>query len=228
MLSSVFSDAAAASTTAAVTMKSLLMCLGVSLVLGVLNSLVFSFRSQHSKSFSLTMALLPMTICIVIMMVNGNIGTGIAVAGTFALIRFRSAPGTAREIAAIFTTMAMGLAIGMGYVGVAVVFFLFEAALTLLLTWIGFGSKATVEKQLRITMPENFDYNGLFDEVFKKYTKRVELIRIRTTNMGTLYELTYRVILPNNQIPKDMIDEIRSKNGNLNVILGDFEWHESL
>lgn len=228
MLSSVFSDAAAASTTAAVTMKSLLMCLGVSLVLGVLNSLVFSFRSQHSKSFSLTMALLPMTICIVIMMVNGNIGTGIAVAGTFALIRFRSVPGTAREIAAIFTTMAMGLAIGMGYVGVAVVFFLFEAALTLLLTWIGFGSKATVEKQLRITMPENFDYNGLFDEVFKKYTKRVELIRIRTTNMGTLYELTYRVILPNNQIPKDMIDEIRSKNGNLNVILGDFEWHESL
>ena len=214
---------------AVTSIHNLIVCLVIAVLIGVLNALVFSFRSQHSKSFSLTMALLPMTIAIVIMMVNGNVGTGIAVAGSFALIRFRSIPGTAREIAAIFTTMALGLTIGMGYVMIAIVFFVFEASLTLILTVVGFGGGAArLKKQLKITLPENFDYNGLFDDIFKKYTKKAELIQVRTTNMGTLYELTYAVTIPQNQMPKEMIDEIRSKNGNLNVILGDFEWHEML
>jgi uncharacterized membrane protein YhiD involved in acid resistance len=215
-------------TTTPVTGSVFAICMIASILLGVLNSLVFSFRSEHSRSFSLTLALLPMTICIVIMMVNGNIGAGVAVAGAFTLVRFRSIPGTAKEIAAIFTAMAIGLTVGMGYIGISVIFFVLDAILVIVLTVINFGSSSVTDKQLRITLPENFDYNGLFDETFAKYTKKAELIRIRTTNMGTLYELTYRVALPNQEIPKDFIDEIRSKNGNLNVILGDFEWHEVL
>lgn len=211
-----------------ITLPVLLTCLVIAMVLGVLTSLVFSFRSTHTKSFSLTLALLPMVVCIVIMMVNGNIGAGVAVAGTFALVRFRSVPGTAREIAAIFTAMAEGLIVGMGYVGIAVLFFLLASALTLVLTAINFGSSGRNVKELHITIPENFDYNGLFDEVFEKYLKKSELIRIRTTNMGTLFELTYRVTFPGEFLPKEFLDEIRAKNGNLNVVLGDFEIHESL
>ncbi len=210
------------------TLQSLVICMLSAIVLGILTSLVFSFKSSHSTSFSLTLALVPMVVCLVIMMVNGNIGVGVAVAGTFTLVRFRSVPGTAKEISAIFTAMAIGLILGMGFVGIAVLFFSFAAILTIILTLINFGGRSELVKQLRITIPENFDYNGLFDETFAKYTKKCELIQVRTTNMGTLFELTYRVTLPGEGIPKEFIDDIRSKNGNLNVILGDFEFHEVL
>ena len=116
------------------------------MALGILTAIVFSYRSRQSASFSLALAILPMAVAVVIMMVNGNVGTGVAVAGTFALVRFRSLPGTAREIAAIFSAMAMGLALGMGYVGLAAIFFLLVAVLTLALTSIGFGSAPAKKK----------------------------------------------------------------------------------
>lgn len=211
-----------------VTLPPLLICLVIAMILGVMTAIVFLYRSRHSASFALTLALLPMTIAIVIMLVNGNIGTGVAVAGAFALVRFRSVPGTAREIAAIFTAMALGLAIGMGYIGIAVIFSVAMSAFTLLLTAINFGAASRYEKLLKIAIPENFNYEGLFDEVFEKYTEKVHLTKIRTTNMGTLFELTYNVVLKDEQISKEFIDELRTRNGNLNIVIGDFSDNEML
>ena len=198
------------------------------MALGILTALVFSYRARQTASFSLALAILPMAVAVVIMMVNGNVGTGVAVAGTFALVRFRSLPGTAREIAAIFSAMAMGLALGMGYVGLAAIFFLLVAILTLALTAAGFGTAPASEKELKITIPENFDYNGLFDDLFTKYTKHARLAKVRTTNMGTLYELTYDVSLPGGEVPKSFIDEIRTRNGNLGISIGDYSVKEAL
>lgn len=211
-----------------ITLLPLLICLAVAIILGVMTALVFLYRSRHSVSFALTLALLPMTVAVVIMLVNGNIGTGVAVAGAFALVRFRSVPGTAREIAAIFTAMALGLALGMGYVGIAVIFFVLVAVFTLLLTTINFGAASQSEKLLKITIPENFNYEGLFDEVFEKYTDKVRLTRIRTTNMGTLFELTYDVVIKEQQVSKEFMDELRTRNGNLNIVIGDFSDKEML
>ncbi len=220
MLNSIFS--------AEVTWQELLAVFGASMVLGCLTSLVFSYRSRHSGSFALTVAVLPMIVALVIFLVNGNIGAGIAVAGAFALVRFRSVPGTAQEIAALFTSMAMGLALGMGYIGVAALFFVLVACFALALTAFGFGAPSGREKQLKITIPEDFNYEDLFDDIFARYTKSVHLDRVHTTNMGTLFELTYHVTFPDARIPKEFIDELRTRNGNLNIAIGTVPEHESL
>ena len=210
------------------TIASLLICLIASMVLGVLTALVFLYKSKHSAGFALTLALLPMAVAVVIMLVNGNLGVGVAVAGAFTLVRFRSVPGTAREIAAIFTSMALGLALGMGYIGIAVIFFVLIAAFTLILTAVNFGAGPKNEKTLKITIPESFDYDGLFDEVFAKFGVRADLRKIKTTNMGTLFELTYDAVFPDGGIPKEFIDELRTRNGNLNIAVGDFTDREIL
>ena len=210
------------------TIVSLLICFGVSIALGVLTALVFLHKSKHSAGFALTLALLPMAVAMVIMLVNGNLGAGVAVAGTFALVRFRSVPGTAREIAAIFTSMAIGLALGMGYIGIAVIFFVLISIFTLVLTAIDFGAPSKHEKSLKITIPESVDYTGLFDEVFEKFGVKANLRKIRTTNMGTLFELTYDAVFPSGSIPKEFIDEIRTRNGNLNIVISDFADKEVL
>lgn len=211
-----------------ITLSSLLLCLATAIILGVLTALVFLYKSRHSASFALTLSLLPMTVAIVIMMVNGNIGTGIAVAGAFTLVRFRSVPGTAKEISAIFTAMAIGLALGMGYIWVAIIFFIFAAALTLMLTTINFGAASRNEKQIKITIPESFNYEGLFDEVFEKFKVKYKLQKIRTTNMGTLFELTYDVVFNDGNVKKEFIDELRTRNGNLNIVIGDFADRETM
>jgi hypothetical protein len=205
--------------TSPLTVSTFLICLVTAIALGVLTALVFLFKSRHSASFALTLALLPMAVAVIIMMVNGNVGTGVAVAGAFALVRFRSVPGTAREIAAIFVDMALGLAIGMGYIGVAVLFFILAAALTLVLTALRFGENSQQEKQLKITIPENVDYAGLFDDVFAAYNVHAELEKVKTANMGTLFELTYNARFPDGQIPKAFLDELRVRNGNLNIVV---------
>lgn len=211
-----------------ITLQTLLICMGTAMALGILTALVFLYKTRHSASFALTLCLLPMTVAMVIMLVNGNVGTGVAVAGAFALVRFRSVPGTAREIAAIFVAMALGLALGMGYVGIAVIFFLCAAVFTFILTAVDFGAGSKYEKCLKITIPESFDYEGLFDEVFNRYEVRSRLEKIRTTNMGTLFELTYDVVFPDNKIPKEFLDELRTRNGNLNIVVGDFTEKETL
>lgn len=205
---------------AVMTLPVFLMCLFAAIVLGVLTALVFSAGSFHTSSWSQSLALLPPIVTLVIMMVNGNIGAGLAVAGTFALVRFRSVPGTAREITGLFLAVAIGLACGMGYVGCAAIFFAVMALFALLLHRLHFGEAGSAHRQLKITIPENLDYEGLFDDLFEKYTSSHELVRVRTTNMGTLYELTYSINLKNPEISKVFIDEIRCRNGNLNIICG--------
>ena len=195
------------------TLVSFLICTAVSLLLGVGTALVSMYRSRTTQSFAVTLAILPA-------LVNGNLGAGVAVAGAFGLVRFRSAPGTAKEIGALFLAMAIGLATGMGYVGLAVIAFVIVAAMMLLLTAVNFGGANEHERELKITIPESLDYDGLFDDLFEKYTKSCVLESVKTSNMGTLYELTYRVILPDGNAPKAFLDELRCRNGNLNIICG--------
>ncbi len=203
-----------------ITLPAFLTCMGTAIVLGVLTSLVFSFRGRSSSSFSLALALLPAAVTMVIMMVNGNVGAGLAVAGTFALVRFRSAQGTAREIVGLFLSMSIGLVCGMGYVFVAMLYFVIMAAFVLLLGAVKFGERSANSRILKITIPETLDYDGLFDDLFEKYTNSHELVRVKTTNMGTLYELSYIVTLKSTDNTKTFMDDIRCRNGNLNIILG--------
>ena len=199
---------------------SFLVCIFTAMVLGLLSSLVFSDRDRHSAAFRQSVALLPPVVALVIMLVNGNIGAGLAVAGTFALVRFRSAPGSAKEITGLFFAVAIGLACGMGYVGYAALFFLITAAYALALSRFRFGEQAGIQRMLKVTVPENADYEALFDDLFEQYTRRHELVRVRTSNMGTLFELSYAVELKDLRHTKEFIDAIRCRNGNLNISCG--------
>ena len=203
-----------------VTLPSFLICVLAALALGLLTALVFTAYSYHTGSLAISLALLPPVVAVVIMLVNGNVGAGLAVAGTFALVRFRSVPGSAREITGLFMSVALGLACGMGYVGLAALFFLVMAAAVLILGRLRFGEGSRANRQLKITIPENLDYETLFDDLFEKYTLSHELVRVKTSNMGTLYELCYDVRLKDAGISKAFLDEIRCRNGNLTVICG--------
>lgn len=203
-----------------ITTSSFFICTAVSLLLGLGAAALSMFRSRYSQSFVVTLAMLPAMVQIIIMMVNGNIGAGVAVAGAFGLIRFRSAPGSAREIGMVFLTTAIGLATGMGYVIVAAAFFIIIAVFSILLTLVGFGAGDADERELKITIPENLDYDGLFDDLLNKYTRYAELERVKTTSMGTLYELSYKVVLRDQQRSKEFLDELRTRNGNLSIVCG--------
>ena len=205
---------------AVMTVSAFLICVMAALVLGLLTALVFSFRSEHSGNLPFALVLVPPIVTLVIMMVNGNIGAGLGVAGALSLIRFRSAPGTARELSGLFTGTAIGLACGMGYVGIAALFFLIVAVTVLTLTLLRFGETSRSFRHLKVTIPENLDYDGLFDDLFEKYTTSHELVRVKTTNMGTLYELTYDINLRGGDVSKEFMDELRCRNGNLNIICG--------
>lgn len=201
-----------------ITLPVFLICTAVSLVLGVGTAFVCMWKGRCSQSFAVALAVLPTVVQVVIMLVNGNIGAGVAVAGAFSLVRFRSAPGTAKEIAALFLAMAIGLATGMGYVALAAILFVIVAAVLLLLTGVNFGNPDKAERVLKITIPEDLDYDGLFDDLFDTYTKSHSLEKVRTTNMGTLYELQYLVTFKEAKIPKEFLDELRCRNGNLNIV----------
>ena len=203
-----------------ITTSAFFFCTAVSLLLGLGAAALSMYKSKCSQSFVLTLAMLPAIVQLIIMMVNGNIGVGVAVAGTFGLVRFRSANGTAKEIGSIFLVMAISLATGMGYLALAVVFFGIMAVFTLALTATGFGAGRADERELKITIAENLDCDGLFDDLFAKYTREAELERVKTTNMGTLYELCYKIVLKDDHATKAFMDELRTRNGNLNIICG--------
>ncbi|MGN0993942.1 MAG: DUF4956 domain-containing protein [Butyricicoccus sp.] len=213
---------------AQITLPTFAICTAVSRVLGLGSALLCMYKSRYTQSFLITLAMLPAVVQGVIMLVNGNIGAGVAVAGTFSLVRFRSAPGTAREIGMIFLAMAIGLATGMGYVILAILFFLVMAVFVFLLSTLRFGAGDEQERELKITIPENLDYDGLFDDLFQKYTRSAQLERVKTSNMGTLYELQYRIVLRNERIPKEFLDELRCRNGNLNIVCGRVASKEAL
>lgn len=210
--------------TSSVTAKEFIICAIISIVLGVFIALLHSFKNEYSGSMFLTLTILPAVVQTIIMLVNGNIGAGIAVMGAFSLIRFRSQPGNSREIASIFLATTVGLAMAMGYVGISVVLIVIVAIVTVAVACLGVGQK-NEQKHLRITIPENLDYEGLFDDIFEAYTTKNVLNRVKTVNMGSLYELEYFVTMKKNVSEKAFIDEIRCRNGNLNIILGRIATH---
>jgi uncharacterized membrane protein YhiD involved in acid resistance len=217
MLDSILSSV---SSTDTITLSSFLLCTAASLAFGLVIAIVFMYKNKYTKSFVVTLVILPLIVQMVIMMVGGNIGTGIAVAGAFSLIRFRSVPGSAREIGSIFVSMATGLATGTGYLVIALLFVLLVCAMNLILNLTGFGTNNMKMRELKITIPENLDYTTLFDDLFEKYTNSRELVQVRTTNMGSLYQLHYHVTLKDPTEEKNFIDDLRCRNGNLNIICG--------
>ncbi len=196
-----------------------LLCIGLSLVLGLLMALTYMYRTRCTKSFVVTLALLPAVVCVVIMMVNGNVGTGVAVAGAFSLVRFRSVPGTAKEICVLFLAMGAGLIAGMGYLGFAVLFTLIMCAIYILYNRFDLGSKRNADayRTISITIPEDLNYSDVFDDVFAEYTLSHELIRVKSTNMGSMFKLTYNAVLGDASKEKEMIDKLRCRNGNLEI-----------
>lgn len=191
-----------------------------SLVCGLIIAGAYMIKNRCSRSFLITLILLPSIVELVIILVNGNIGAGVAVAGAFSLVRFRSAPGRGQEITGIFLAMAAGLATGMGYVGIAILFSLLISGINLLLNLTDLNSDAKGMKTLKITVPENLDYEGKFDDIFKRYLKSYTYEEVRTTNMGSLYRITLSVLLKDNVSTKDFIDDLRTGNGNLDISLG--------
>ncbi|MDI9508759.1 MAG: DUF4956 domain-containing protein [Bacillota bacterium] len=202
-----------------------IICMVVALVLGLLLALTYTYKNRYTKSFFLALAVLPAVVCVVIMMVNGNIGTGVAVAGAFSLVRFRSAPGTAKEISFIFIAMGTGLITGMGYLTYAFLFTMVLCGILLLYTRLGFTDSkgANADKILRITIPEDLDYTGVFDDLMEEYTRYREITDVKTSNMGSLFRLTYFIKLKDITKEKEFIDKLRCRNGNLEISISNQE-----
>lgn len=219
MLETIFAGLFDSELTKVISVGNFLLCMGVSLGLGLIMALVYMYRTRYTKSFVTTLALLPCVVCIVIMLVNGNVGAGVAVAGAFSLVRFRSVPGTAKEICALFLAMGAGLIAGMGYLGFAVLFTVVMCAAFMLYSRLDFGAgkKFACSRTLAVTIPEDLNYSDVFEDIFEKYTAEYELIRVKTTNMGSMFRLTYNLMLRDEGKEKEMIDELRCRNGNLEI-----------
>ena len=195
-----------------------LLPVAAALLLGLIFAMAYMYRSRRSRSLIATMAVLPAVVCVIIMAVNGNIGAGVAVAGAFGLVRFRSAPGTAKEITAIFIAMTTGLLCGMGFLIYAAIFVLIMSFVLVLYSFIGFGEEDnSLRKSLRITVPENVDYTKEFEEIFDRYTTSRKLLSAKTSGMGSLFKLSYDITLKDPSVEKALVDELRVKNGNLEI-----------
>lgn len=219
MIDNLFNGLFDSSTTSVISATDFLLCLCTSLVAGLIMAISYMYKTRYTKSFVITLALLPAVVCVVIMMVNGNVGTGVAVAGAFSLVRFRSVPGTAKEICILFLAMGAGLIAGMGYLAYALLFTIILSAVFVLYNALSLGSKKNAElyKSLRIVIPEDLDYSGVFEDLFSEYTKSYELTQVKTTNMGSMFRLTYDIVLKEPQKEKEFIDKLRCRNGNLEI-----------
>lgn len=221
MLNILFQGIFNTNTTNTINIPQFLLCMGASILIGIFLALVYRFKTRSTQSFLATLALLPAIVCVIIMMVNGNVGAGVAVAGAFSLVRFRSVPGTAREIGAIFLAMGAGLMTGMGYLGYAFLFSLILGGLMVFLNYINFGGRKStcLEKSLHITIPEDLNYGDVFQDLLEEYTSRHEMVSVKTTNMGSLFKLHYHVTLKDNSKEKEFLDALRCRNGNLEIRL---------
>ena len=203
-----------------VTSFDFLLCSLFSVVLGLAVAFIYMFRHKYSKNFVVTLALLPLIVQMVITLVNGNIGAGIAVMGVFNLVRFRSIAGTAKDIGSVFLAMAIGLATGMGYIGIAAILTVVVGVFNIIYVTTPFGTSKQISKSLKITVPEDMQFEGMFDETLKNYTSSYDLVNVQTTNMGSLYQIEYNVAMKEAGLEKSMIDELRCLNGNLKISLG--------
>lgn len=204
-----------------ISLTDFMFCLLTALILGFFIALTYTYKGSYTKSFLVTLALLPAVVCIVIMMVNGNVGTGVAVAGAFSLVRFRSVPGTAKEICILFLAMGAGLIAGMGYLGFAVVFTVVMCAMVWFYSFLHFGEDRhrNLTKVITVTIPEDLNYTTIFDDILKEYCKKSEIVRVKSTNMGSMFKLTMDVTLLDANKEKEMIDKMRCRNGNLEIVV---------
>ena len=207
------------STSGNITLLTGLLCLLTSIGLGFIIAKVYMMHGTYSKSYIMSLVLLPALVQAVIMLVNGNLGTGVAVVGAFSLVRFRSLPGTSKEIVGVFFSMAVGLATGMGYLTFALCITAIISLTFIIVSKTSFGEKKDYV-EMRISIPENLDYTDVFDDIFAKYVDKVSLEQIKTTNLGSIFELRYNIVWKNNIKEKDCIDELRCRNGNLPIICG--------
>ena len=221
MLDKIFKGIFDSDTMQVVSVSDFMLCVGVALLAGLIIALGYMRKTKYTKSFVVTLAILPAVVCVVIMMVNGNVGAGVAVAGAFSLVRFRSVPGTAKEIGTIFLAMGAGLIAGMGYLGFSVLFTVIMSLVVMVYNSFGFGAERNMSKYktIKITIPEDLDYTGVFDDIFSEYVTKQELVQVKTTNMGSMFKLTYDVVLKDLSKEKEMIDDIRCRNGNLEVLV---------
>lgn len=196
-----------------------LVCFIIAAALGAVISLIHSGCADSSRGFHLTLALIPPIVCVIIMMVSGSLGAGIAVAGTFSLVRFRSSEGSAIEIGSIFFAVAAGIACGMGYPGFGVLFSVILGIIQIIYSKSGFaaGKRHSLYRTLNITVPEDASYTHMFDDIFEKYTSKTELKRIKTTNLGSLIRLSYDLVLKNADSEEKFINALRVRNGNLEL-----------
>lgn len=198
------------------------IAIGTAFIIGFIIAAVYMFmckKEGYQKNFIIGLAMLPAVVAVVILLVGSNVARAFSMAGAFALVRFRSAPGSAKDISIVFFTMAAGLACGLGYVTFAAVFTVVMLLVLIGATLMGFGDRRADRKQLKITIPENLNYSSVFDDIFDKYTSEYRLERVKTANMGTMFELTYDVRLKDNDKEKQFIDELRVRNGNLNIMM---------
>lgn len=206
-----------------ISIKASIICMVASIILGIVVAFVHMYTEKSSKTFIITLALLPVLVQVVMLMVNGNLGTSVAILGAFSLIRFRSMPGTSRELLSVFFAMAIGLSTGMGHILFAVIFTVLVSVCIIIFSKSKFGETKNEEKSLKIAIPESLNYIDIFEDLFKKYTSKNKLRKIKTTNMGSMYELSYIIELKKDVNVKDFIDDIRCKNGNLTVAITEAE-----
>ena len=212
MLNSLFSDGDVSS-------LDVLCCIVAALISGIIFSFMCYYKSKSTKSFLIATSMLPAVVALVIILVNGNVGAGVAIAGAFSLVRFRSAPGTAKEICIIFISMAAGLAFGMGFIAYGIIFLIFMGIILMLLNTLNiWNEKVDIkEKRIKVVIPEELDYSSIFDDIFYKYTNKAELVKVKTINMGSMFSVYYDISIKDLKLEKQMVDEIRCRNGNLEV-----------
>lgn len=214
MLESIFTSSASA-----ISLENCIISIIAAIILGGVISSTHKLTSKTTSNFLVTLAILPVLVQVIILLVNGNLGTSLAVAGAFSLVRFRSMAGNSKEILSVFWAMTIGLALGMGYIAYGVIITIVVAILVIILNKFVINSKNSCDRKLKIIIPENMDYEEVFNDIFKKYTNKIELKKAKTTNMGSMYELIYEVKLKQNSKQKSFIDEIRCRNGNMLVAL---------
>ena len=213
--------------TTTLTITDALIDAGIATILGLIISITYMKTGKTSKNFARTLIILPSLVCLVMLAVNGNFGTSLAVVGAFSLVRFRSLQGSSRDIGFIFFTMTVGIICALGELPLALAVTVFICAVHFVLFLTNFASGDTDEKNLKVTIPENLDYNDIFDDLFEKYTKSHKQLAVKTTNMGSMYEINYRVKLNDEKQEKQFLDDIRMRNGNLTVVCGRCDMNEA-
>lgn len=219
MLDTIFNATTAGTT---ISLINSIITIMISFILGALISLTYmktSNKGRYSQNFSLTLIIIPTVIAIIVFLIGNNVARAFSLAGAFSLIKFRSAPGDPKDISYVLFTMAAGLACGVGLFGYGVLFTVFLCLLMIILHLVNFGAQKTSQKLLKITIPEDLDYEGIFDDIFLEYTKGHELIKVRTTDLGSLFQAVYTVELDYQTSQKAFLDALRCRNGNLNITL---------